>query len=235
MSKKVAVMQPYLFPYIGYFQLIYACDCFINYDDVKYIKRGWINRNYILCNSEPLLFTMPLEKASQNKSIRDISIYDDASWKRKFLTTLHFSYKNAEFYKNIITLLEDILFFESRNLSVFILNSIKKISEYLSIPTEITDSSSVFNNDNLKKEKRIIDICRKTGADEYINPAGGIELYSKKDFESEGIKIKFLKPGYISYKQFGSKFTENLSIIDVLMFNPQKKVSEFLKEFELTG
>lgn len=234
MSKKVAVMQPYLFPYIGYFQLINACDCFINFDDVKYIKKGWINKNYILSNSKPLLFSMPLEKASQNKSIREINICDDPNWKRKFLLTLQFSYEKAEYYKIIIKLIKDILNFENRNLSEFLLNSIKKISDYLSVSTEIIDSSSVFKNSDLKSEKRIIDICRQCEADEYINPIGGVELYSKQAFESEGIKLNFLKSGSITYRQFGNKFIENLSIIDILMLNNKRKIREFLNTYELS-
>ncbi|MBV6478194.1 MAG: hypothetical protein HGGPFJEG_00942 [Ignavibacteria bacterium] len=233
MSKKVAVMQPYFFPYIGYFQLINSANVFVNFDDVNFIKKGWISRNYILNKDKPFLFSIPLEKPSQNRLIRDLSINNVSDWKIKFLKTVSHFYKNAVCFNDVYKVIDDVINFESNNLSEFVLNSIKKIAGFLNIKVKFIDSSSKYNNSDLKRENRIIDICKKEKAGEYINPIGGVALYSKSDFESCGIKLSFLKSGKIRYKQFNDNFIDNLSIIDILMFNPKERVSELLNNYKI--
>lgn len=104
---KIAVMQPYLFPYIGYFQLLNAVDMFVVFDDVNFIKKGWINRNNILVNRQKYLFTVPLKDASQNKLIKEVQIADDG-WQEKFLKTVAQSYKKAEFFDEAFALIEKL-------------------------------------------------------------------------------------------------------------------------------
>jgi hypothetical protein len=233
MAMKLAVMQPYLFPYIGYFQLINAVDKFVIYDDVNFINKGWINRNKILINGKAYLFTVPLKDASQNKLIRDIEVVDDGNWRSKFLKTIEMSYKKAPYYGYVFPIVSKIILSVSKSISELIRQSIIEINQYLNIGTIIQDSSAIYNNRHLKAEDRIINICRKEGADQYINPSGGTELYSKERFEQEGITLSFMKSENIDYRQLSDTFVPWLSIIDVLMFNSTDKAGEYLDAYEL--
>ena len=227
---KLAIMQPYLFPYIGYFQLINVVDRFISLDDVKYINRGWINRNRIRVNGEEFLFSLPLSHASQNKCINEIQISGDyVKWRGKFLLTLERTYANASFFKNGIRLINQILDCPVRSLSEFVLNSIKEICRYLEIRTEFIDSSEIFGNKHLKGEERIVTLCKLNQANIYFNLPGGRKLYSMERFDKEGIALKFLEPVLNPYTQGGNDFIPGLSIIDVLTWNGIEQIKIMLQ------
>jgi hypothetical protein len=232
---KIAIMQPYLFPYIGYFQLIHDVDLFVIHDDVQYIKGGWINRNRILVNGgEEYLFTFSLQKSSSSAKINERFFSKEIkNEKLKFLRMIEHSYKRAPFFYNIKPIIQDIMDYEQRNISDFISYSLKVICEYLEIKTPFIYSSCIDKNDNLKGEARVIDINKSLHSTCYINPIGGVELYSKSRFKQEGIDLYFLKPKLIHYKQFNSDFVPWLSIIDVLMFNSKDTIRTFLDEYEL--
>lgn len=230
---KIAIMQPYIFPYIGYFQLINAVDKFIIYDDVNYINKGWINRNRILVNGNDSLFTIPLKEASQNKLINTIEVNWDAAWKSKFLKTIALSYKKAPFYADVLPLIEKTINTELTNISAVITNNLRIIAAYLDITTEIVSSSSIYVNTHLKAQERIIDICLQEKADTYINPIGGLELYDKSAFSDREMELFFIKSKPCVYPQFKNEFVPWLSIIDVLMFNSKATIKEYLDNFEL--
>jgi hypothetical protein len=230
---KIAIMQPYLFPYIGYFQLINLVDKFVLLDDVNFINRGWINRNRILVNDEEHIFTIPLKDVSQNKLISETFIVDDEKWKLKMLKTFEMAYKKAPYFKDIFPLISEIIMNKERNIAKYVNHSIIEINHYINIKTEIESSSHKYNNMHLKAEEKIIDICKTEVAGEYINPIGGTELYSVETFLKNNIKLNFLKTIEIKYQQFNNNFIPSLSIIDVLMFNPPKTIDGFLYSFEL--
>ena len=230
---KIAVMQPYFLPYVGYFQLINSVDKFISFDDVKYKKQGWTNRNNILCKGTSKRFTLPVKNASQNILISKTETAIDDEWREKFLKTLKQCYVNAPYYSTVYNLMELIVFFRNNNLSAFIRNSLQKVTNYLSINTEIVGSSNVYDNQDFKGQERIIDICKQEKADEYINLPGGKDLYDKKRFMQEGIKLSFLQTDDIQYKQFNDTFVPSLSIIDVIMFNDVETSKNFLKCYTL--
>ena len=223
-------MQPYLFPYIGYFQLIKAVDKFLIYDDVNYIQRGWINRNRILLNGRAFLFTLHLKRASQFKLITEIEI---ANNRNKLLKTFKQAYIKAPFFGEVYLIIEKILTLNDSNLSRFLINSICEFVRYLGINSQILISSQVEKNNDLKGQEKIIDICRNLGTDHYINPIGGVELYSKDRFEREGIKLSFIKSKPIIYRQFNNEFVPWLSIIDIMMFNSREQIQEMLNAYEL--
>ncbi|MBO9636811.1 MAG: WbqC family protein, partial [Siphonobacter aquaeclarae] len=176
---KLAIMQPYLFPYIGYFQLLKTVDKFVLYDDVAFINRGWINRNKVLVNGKEQLFTIPLREASQNKKILEIDIDDTQKWRDKLLKTLQQSYKKAPQYAAVYPVIEEILQTPATRIADLIAVSITLLANYLSISTEIVPSSTIYANQHLKGPERILDICLQEGASEYINPIGGMELYDR--------------------------------------------------------
>lgn len=230
---KIAIMQPYFLPYIGYFQLINTVDRFIVLDDVNYIKKGFINRNNILLNNQTYRFVLPLNKASQNKIISETELLNDDIAINNLLSTFQLAYKNAPFYSEIYPLIEDILKNKETDLSKYIFYSIRKICTYLQIDTELISSSSNFNNSYLKGQDRIIDIVKLNNGLEYINSIGGIDLYDFSTFYNHQIQLCFLKTNEIVYKQFDNNFVSNLSIIDVLMFNSLEDCRQLLTSFNL--
>lgn len=232
--KKVAIMQPYLFPYIGYFQLLNAVDIFVLFDDVNYINRGWINRNRILLNGKPHLFTIPLHKASQNKLINEIEIMNHEKITNKLLRLIEHAYSKAPYFNDVYPLINNVLNYREKNLSRFIENSIKKINEYMGISTKILISSNLKKNNALKGQDKILEICKFLGANCYINPIGGMQLYDEKRFSDENILLEFIKPEEVHYRQFKSdEFIPNLSIIDLLMFNSKTDISILLSKYTL--
>lgn len=227
---KLGIMQPYFFPYIGYWQLIKAVDKYVVYDDVNYIKGGWINRNSFLINGQKKLFTIQLNGASSYKNINEIEIKDDFSSFRKML---QINYGRAPFFKDCFQLIENILSYENKNLGMLLFNSIKLVSEYLDFDTDILLSAEIEKDNNLKGKEKVLQICKLLGADEYYNAVGGQELYDKSDFFNNGIKLSFVETNITPYKQFKNEFVGGLSIIDVLMFCSKGQVNELLGEYEL--
>lgn len=226
----VAIMQPYLFPYIGYWQLINAVNTFVIYDDVNFIKQGYINRNAILTNGKSQQFTLELIGASSNKLINEISVGNN---KNKVLKTIKQNYSKAPYYNEIIIIIEEILNNEEKNLAKFIGFSLMKISNYLGINTKFMFSSDIEKNNDLKAQEKVLEICKILQANKYINAVGGQELYSKEIFRENKMELNFLKTKLVEYKQFNYEFVAYLSIIDVLMFNDKEKVIHYLNDFEL--
>lgn len=229
---KLGIMQPYFFPYIGYWQLMNLVDKYIIYDDVNYIKGGWINRNRICVNHEAVYFNLYLKAASPNKKINEILI-DKGINNMKNLKRISMAYKSAPYFMETYALMERLLNSKEENLAKFNGNIIKEIAAYLSMNTKISYSSEIEKNGQLKGQDKIIDICKRQGASDYYNAIGGKELYAFENFRKEGIGLHFLKTKDIKYKQFNKKFIPNLSIIDVLMFNGKSKTKELLEAYEI--
>ncbi len=232
---KIAIMQPYIFPYIGYFQMIKAVDKFVFYDDVNFIKKGWINRNRILVNGDDFLFTVPLTKISQNNLINESKVNKETyqDWKAKFFQTLNTNYKKAPFYQETFPLIQKILHSNYQTISELAIKSVTEIADYLDIQTDFIVSSEKYSNKGMERQERLIDICKQEKSTHYINALGGQELYQKEDFLIDGIKLNFIKILQIEYKQFNNEFVPWLSIIDVLMFNSKQEVKEMLNKYEL--
>ena len=230
---KVAIMQPYIFPYLGYFQLVNLVDKFVFFDDVSFIKGGWINRNNLLIENKSSLFSIPCVNISSNKKIDEVPIDNSKNWKEKLLKKIEHAYKKAPEYDIVFPIIKRVINSKFEFISDLAKRSIKEIATYLEIKTKLIESSKAYNNHSMKGEKRIIDICKKEKAQEYINPEMGLSLYSKENFEKEGLSINFIKFKPTKYQQFSGDFTSYLSIIDILMFNSKKKAKEMLNDFYL--
>jgi len=230
---KLGIMQPYLFPYIGYWQLLNAVDRYIIADDVNFIKAGWINRNNILLKGKPYKVIIPIKDASSNRLICDTEILDDQYWRNKLLKTISSSYKKAPFYNDVFPIIDDIINQKEVKISRYLEYSIRRICEYLLIDTQIVMATSVDDGKVLPCAEKVIDICKMQGADQYYNAIGGQELYSYEEFCKSGIEISFVKTNPIVYKQFKNVFVPDLSIIDVMMFNSVQEMHELLSGFEL--
>lgn len=230
----LAAMQPYLFPYISYFQLIQAADVFSFHDDVNYIKGGWINRNLIVLNGESRWITVPLEKASQNKLINEITYDPNQRDYQKLLRTIGHAYTHAPYFETVYPLLKNILDTPAENIAVLAQESVVQICNYLEQEVDFKTSSLDFSkSQGFEKSERLIEICKKVGADHYINAINGVSLYDKKYFAQNGVKLSFLKSQCIEYTQFNNEFMRGQSIIDVLMFNDIPTIKKFLEKYTL--
>lgn len=230
---RIAIMQPYFLPYIGYLQLMNAVEKFVLYDDVNYINKGWINRNRILVSGKEYLFTIPLKEASQNKLINEIYLSDDPKWRGKLLKTFEQAYKKSPFYLTAFAVTEKIINLDAEKVSDWIASSFDILTDCLGIQTDIVSSSSIYQNTYLKGQERILDICQQEKADHYINPIGGTDLYDKSIFDKAGIQLNFLKSKPLIYSQFKNEFVPWLSIVDIMMFNDISTIQGILNEYEL--
>lgn len=230
---KLGIMQPYFIPYLGYWQLLNAVDQYVLYDDVNYIKGGWINRNRILMGEEEIYFNIPMLDASPNKNINEIKVNNNTVLKRKNLNRISGAYKKSPHFDDIYPLCEKIINYDANNISEYIYNSMKLIMNYLGIETNIIISSELKKDNSLKGEEKVIHICKLLGATEYYNAIGGMELYNKEKFKENGIGLQFVKMHKIIYEQNAESFHPNLSIIDVLMNNSIEEIKKMLLKYEL--
>lgn len=232
---KVALMQPYFLPYIGYWQLIKAVDIFVIYDDVQYIKQGWVNRNRFIVNGKVSYFTLPVSKGSMNDLIKEKTI--QPQWfnkeRGKFIKSMMQNYGKSQ-YASLLDKIVEVIRCDDNELSVFLEHTLKEICLLLDINTNVIRSSKINHNRDLIGAKRVIDICKSLGTKQYINSIGGIELYSKGEFKESGIDLKFIKSTLVPYEQIGCKsFEPNLSILDVLLNCGIEQFQVMLNQYKL--
>ena len=218
-------MQPYFLPYIGYYQLIAAVDVFVVYDNIKYTKKGWINRNRMLMNGQDAMFSLPLKKDSDSLDVVQRELAADYS-RERLLNQFKGAYSQAPHFAETFALLERIVLSEESNLFRYIHHALVETCAHLRIDTEIRVSSGIGIDHSFKGQEKVLALCRAVGADTYINAIGGTELYSREEFGSQGVELKFIKSKPYSYGQFGATFVPWLSIIDALMFNSLDLVRE---------
>lgn len=246
LNKKVAVMQPYFFPYIGYFQLINEADIFVLYDKVTYRKSSWINRNRIKDkgNSSPVYITVPVKKPSSYDLIEEIKISENNNWKNKLKNLIYYNYKRAAFFDKIYPDIIDLIFHEEQSLHLYNSNILVKICDKLSIATPIItqhEQHSIIENLLMKgditqddiKQQRVVELCNLYNANVYINPINGMDLYNFEFFTQKNKDLRFIETDFIEYSQFKTPFLENLSVIDVLMHNGYERTKELLQKRKL--
>ncbi len=226
-------MQPYFFPYIGYFQLINSVDEFVIYDNIQYTKSGWINRNRILnSKGEPQFLTLPLKKDSDYLNVCERLVSSDYDPK-KTLNMIRSVYSKAPLFKTVYALLEKCFLQSEKNLFEYLFFCLKHIKDYLEIDTMITVSSTIGIDHSLKSSDKVIAICKKLNTDIYVNAIGGQELYDTEEFRKHNLILKFIiDSDKVTYNQFG-EFISHLSIIDVMMFNEVSTIKKYLQSYKL--
>jgi hypothetical protein len=230
---KVAIMQPYFFPYIGFFQLIAASDVFVLHDDVQYIKGGWVNRNRILVNGESRMITFPVQKAAYNLPINARSYVEDKQARKDIINLIKQGYAKAPCYRQVFPMLEELMMFGDANVARFNENLVRRISESFGLNCRIISSSSMIKDDSLAGEPRVLDMCKRLGATDYTNPIGGTDLYHQEAFQQCGITLRFLEAKNERYGQRCDTWVPFLSVIDVLMFNSIEEISQLLTKYRL--
>lgn len=233
---RLGIMQPYFFPYIGYFSLIKHTDNYILLDKVQYIRHGWIERNRILKQSGGWSYiAVPLKKHSRDTLIADIEISNIENWKQRIISQLQY-YKGAPYYYTIMKLVDDILDIKTRSIVDLDFSALQKVCNYLNINTPI----KIFSRMDLQIEKPeaadewALNICRAIkGVTEYWNPIGGKEFFDCEKYTENHIEIYFQQMHIGEYKQKGNDFEPSLSIIDVMMFNSPEEINKMLDDYEL--
>lgn len=215
-------MQPYFFPYVGYFSLIRQTDKWVLLDVVQYIRHGWIERNRILKPGEGWQYiSVPLVKSSRDTLIREMRIRTDEDWKKRIFSQLEHYKKRSPFYQSVIELLRNCFAFETDSIVQLNHHILKIICGYLGIRYE----GMIFSEMGLRISEVkhagqwALNITEAIGGTEYINPVGGMEIFREEEFASKNIKLSFLQNELIEYSQRRGVFEPGLSIIDVLMFN----------------
>lgn len=226
---RLAIMQPYFLPYIGYWQLLAAVDKFVVYDNIKYTKKGWINRNRLLVNGEACTFSVPLAKASDELDVAERRLAESFN-RSKLLAQFVGAYCKAPHFEDVRPLLVDVVMHPASNLFDYLLNSIVCVCKHLGVSTPLVRSSTIAIDHALKGQDKVLAICSAMGATEYLNAEGGLSLYERSAFTRRGVALQFLRSSLPPYKQWaGSPHVPWLSIVDVLMFNPISKVQLALK------
>jgi hypothetical protein len=231
---RLAIMQPYFLPYIGYWQLMAAVDTFVVYDQIKYTKKGWINRNRMLLNGDAAMFSLPLAKASDELDVMQRELADSFD-RRKLLAQLVGAYRKAPEFEAVLPLLERVVLHPAQNLFDYLWHSIREVAAHLGLETRLVRSSSLAVDPALKAQDKVLALCTAAGAQHYVNAIGGLELYQREAFGAHGLELQFLRSNWPAYAQFGSfAHVPWLSIVDVLMFNPLPQVQARLRtDFEL--
>jgi len=221
--KSVAIMQPYLFPYIGYFQLVDKCSVFVLYDDVSYIKGGFINRNVISDGRKVMRFTVPVPGSSSNVAIKDLSFNFQPS---KLLKNIEHCYKKASYYSSGMQVVEKVIEFAKAESSIarVVHYSLKTISDLIGLSVQYMYSSEIEYDKTLSRSRKLIHMSKLTQSSTYINPIGGASLYSKEFFRDRGMQLLFLEPQIVPYQQFSGEFSQCLSILDFLMHLPPELI-----------
>ncbi|PWF48908.1 WbqC family protein [Massilia glaciei] len=225
---RLAIMQPYFFPYLGYFQLIASVNKFVFYDDVNFIKNGWINRNRVCAAGAPRYITVPLSAASPFQKINQIMVQPGELWRKKMLEGMRHTYSKAPNFRGVFELFSEVLTADEPSMACLAKNSVRAVSDYLGLQTEFVMTSAAYGNTGLSGAARVIDICIKENATDYYNPPGGKELYDADEFTSAGLGLHFVTPQLPQYRQFSKEFIPGLSIIDVLMFADTQEAKEMV-------
>ena len=228
--KKVAILQSNYIPWKGYFDLINSVDEFIIYDSMQYTRRDWRNRNQIKTANGLQWLSIPVEtKGNYTSPIRETKVAD-MRWKAKHIESLRHNYSKALCFKDNFAWLESLLMeIKSLYLSEINLILMKAICEYFGIQTKIswdTDYGLIEG-----KTQRLVDLCQKVGADEYISGPAAKSYIQEDLFNQANIKLTWFDySDYKEYTQLYPPFVHNVSVID-LIFNEGENAKMYLKSF----
>jgi hypothetical protein len=224
-------MQPYLFPYLGYFQLAKHCDTFVFYDDVNFIKGGYINRNNILANGQKQLFTVPVEKASSFSKINELHF---AANRKKIIRSIEQNYRKAPNFDAVMPMVSEVLTSDETQVAHLCSDSVTAVFTYLECELDYCFSSELEYDKNTSAPEKLYAMCTLLEADKYCNMKSGNNLYDKEHFKAKNIELSFLEMADLSYPQGKHDFVSHLSMIDVLMWNSKDDVKTLLKKYDIS-
>jgi hypothetical protein len=234
---KLAIMQPYFFPYLGYYALIKATEKWVVFDTAQYIRKGWVNRNRICSPAKEKIayITVPVVKAPRETMLKDATIDVRQNWEERILGQLAYYRKKAPFYNRVIDVVKEVLFCKKNKISELNVFALKTTCEYLEIPFDY----SIFSEDTMNinsvnaPDEWSLEISKNMKATSYYNPPGGVSFFDKSKFQVARIDLEFLSINLNAYECIENPFIPGLSIIDVMMFNNIKEINSMLNDYEL--
>jgi hypothetical protein len=229
----VSLMQPYLFPYLGYFQLMAASDVFVAYDDAQYMKGGWINRNRILANGRPAWVTLPVLRDSHRAIISERRYAETSAGRGEFMQRIANAYRRAPHYATAMPLVEELMRFSAASVAGFNIHALETVARLLGVKAEIRRSSSIAKSAGVAAQDKVLAVCEAVGATTYLNPAGGRELYSRDAFEARGLRLRFIEPHLPAYGK-ADPFVPGLSVIDALMNAEVSAISDIVHGYRVS-
>lgn len=232
---RLAIMQPYFFPYLGYFSLIKHTDELISFDTAQYIRHGWVNRNRILKPGSGWQYIrVPVAKHSQKSRINEVEIADK-KWGEIILRQLDHYKKKAKYYRPVVNWIKTVL--DTKQRKVFKLNVelLEAVCDYLKIGFKHRLYSELDINIGPVRQpgEWALKICEAVGASEYVNPPGGGELFDRRRFKDSGVELFFIKNKLLPYSQLRGEFVPGLSVIDVLMHNSVEDVHKLIDAYDI--
>jgi WbqC-like protein family len=234
----LGIMQPYFFPYLGYFDLINYSDRWIVFDEIQYIRHGWMNRNRIFHPKEGWQYIIvPLKKHGRDVLIRDVEINEETDWRGRIIGQLQHYRRRSPYFERIIKLVDECLSVDEHFLSRMNTAILDKVCQHIGIPFQY----QYFSEMNLKLDTVeepgdwALRISETMGAKEYVNPRGGEGIFDRAKFEKAGIKLTIRNVPPIEYECKGYEFVPGLSIIDVLMWNSPDKIRGCLESCRKAG
>lgn len=230
---KLAVMQPYFFPYLGYFDLINSVDRFIFFDTAQYPRRGWVARNRVLHPRQDWQYIcVPLHKAPRNTAIGDMQIFHENAWKDRIVNQLEHYRTSAPYFRLTMELVSSCLENDFQRIADLNVYTLRALSTALGLNAEFQSLSEQAQCADVEGDatSKLIQVCRWSGADHYVNLPGGTGLYDASQFAQQGIRLEFRHLPTLEYETPGYQFEPGLSIIDVLMWNTPETVKAYLDQ-----
>jgi len=224
---RLGIMQPYFFPYLGHFALIAACDRWAVFDTCQYAPRSWMNRNRVLHPAGGWAWaTAPLQNGSIHIQACDALLADPAAARRSLLGSLSHLRRKAPYHDAVVALVEGV--FQGAGPSLVALNvrALDAVCRYIGLPFRHATLSGLGLSlpDRMAPGGWAPAICAALGASCYVNPAGGRALFDPADFARHGIALHFAEALPFTYATPGAAFVPDLSILDVLLWNPPDAV-----------
>ena len=235
---RLAVNQPYLFPYLGYFQLIQRCDAFLPYALVDYVKKSWINRNRFVQNDQACYFSIPVKRESLGRPIQFMEFIDPVDWFKRTQSKLQVAYTRAPFKRETLIFLDRLRHkLEPIESAVdFLIISLRETCSYLDIDTPFLSPSELEAIETLVRQEqditrrrhaRVISLCNHFGADTYMNLPGGIDIYDADYLRMNGIQFQAIAFGIPSLNSQPVPFAY-ASIIHLLMMYGKDQVKAWI-------
>ncbi|MFX0202819.1 MAG: WbqC family protein [Candidatus Hodarchaeota archaeon] len=228
---KLALMQPYFFPYLGYFDIIKCVDKWIVFDTVQYIRRGWIHRNRILHAKEGWQYiVVPVKQHAHKNVIKDIMIANEQNWKRRIIGKLQHYNKKAPYFHQTIAFVEDCLAIQENSISRLNVSILDKVCARLGIHFDYSFFSEMDLELGPVEEPGDwgLRVSELMGAGEYVNPSGGTRLFNEQKFRDNNIRLTIRNLPPFEYPCIGYEFIPNLSIIDLFMWNKPETIKQHL-------
>ena len=228
-------MQPYFFPYLGYFAIMHYVDKWIVFDEAQYIYHGWINRNRILnYNKDWQYVTAPIQKHSRDIKIKDVVLANHIQWRDKLLAQLQQYRKRAPYFSSVIEVVREAVNVQEESLSALNTHVLRAICGYLGISVTI----EVFSKRNWdigevqEADEWALRISESLGAKQYVNPPNGKMFFDEAKWSKSEIELRFLKIRELEYSQKNAAFIPNLSVIDVMMFLEPAHIREAMERYD---